>query len=766
LIRRIHIAIRGAVQGVGFRPFVYRLAGEMQLPGWVRNSAQGVFVEVEGRTSQLELFLLRLEKEKPAPSFIQSLEFSFLDPVPYHGFEILPSDPNGSRSALILPDIATCPQCLAEVFDISNRRYRYPFTNCTHCGPRFTIIESLPYDRPNTSMAKFEMCPECRREYEDPEDRRFHAQPNACPACGPHLELWNAEGEPVSFRCEALLEAAALIRSGVIVAVKGLGGFHIFADGRNQKSVESLRLRKHREEKPFALMYPSLECIQKDCEVSALERRLLTSSECPIVLLRRRIPAASGNGLCGDVAPRNPYLGIMLPYTPLHHLLMRELGFPVVATSGNISEEPICTDEGEALKRLAGIADYFLVHDRPIVRHLDDSIVRVMLDRELVLRRARGYAPLPLRPGHLAPQLLAAGGHLKNTVAISVGNDVFISQHIGDLQNKEAAEAFRRVIEDFRSLYQVHPSHVAADLHPDYLSTRVAKEIGLPLMQIQHHYAHVASCMAENQLEGRVLGVSWDGTGYGTDGVIWGGEFLLTDEASFERVGSFRRFRLPGSEKAVREPRRAAVGLLFETMGGAVFERPDLAPVSSFRNSELPILRRMLTSGLNSPWTSSAGRLFDAVASIAGLRQRASFEGQAAMELEFAREGYEGREAYPIDIVEGDGGILTVDWERLALAVLSDCAGRGAVGEISNKFHNALAEAVVAVASRIGEPRVVLTGGCFQNRYLTERTVGRLAEEGFRPYWHQRVPPNDGGISLGQIVAASRAISPKRSGGI
>jgi hydrogenase maturation protein HypF len=456
----------------------------------------------------------------------------------------------------------------------------------------------------------------------------------------------------------------------------------------------------------------------------------------------------------------------MLPYTPLHHLLMRELGFPVVATSGNISEEPICTDEGEALKRLAGIADYFLVHDRPIVRHLDDSIVRVMLDRELVLRRARGYAPLPLRPGHLAPQLLAAGGHLKNTVAISVGNDVFISQHIGDLQNKEAAEAFRRVIEDFRSLYQVHPSHVAADLHPDYLSTRVAKEIGLPLMQIQHHYAHVASCMAENQLEGRVLGVSWDGTGYGTDGVIWGGEFLLTDEASFERVGSFRRFRLPGSEKAVREPRRAAVGLLFETMGGAVFERPDLAPVSSFRNSELPILRRMLTSGLNSPWTSSAGRLFDAVASIAGLRQRASFEGQAAMELEFAREGYEGREAYPIDIVEGDGGILTVDWERLALAVLSDCAGRGAVGEISNKFHNALAEAVVAVASRIGEPRVVLTGGCFQNRYLTERTVGRLAEEGFRPYWHQRVPPNDGGISLGQIVAASRAISPKRSGGI
>ncbi len=764
MIHRIHIAIRGAVQGVGFRPFVYRLAEDMQVPGWVMNTAQGVFVEVEGEKEQLETFLFRLEKEKPAPAFIQSLEYSFLDPVPFHSFEILPSDSNGSRSAIVLPDIATCPQCLADACDPANRRYRYPFTNCTNCGPRFTIIESLPYDRPNTSMKGFEMCPDCRREYEDPRDRRFHAQPNACPACGPHLELWDADGRLLSCRHEALVEAAAAISSGRIVALKGLGGFHLVADARDAGAVENLRLRKHREEKPFALMYPSIEAIREDCEVSPLESRLLLSSECPIVLLRRRIPGGSRSGLDPGIAPRNPYLGIMLPYTPLHHLLMRELSFPVVATSGNVTDEPICIDENEALARLGGIADLFLVHNRPIVRHVDDSIVRVMLGRELVLRRSRGYAPLPLRHARPSPPLLAVGGHLKNTVALSVEDNIFVSQHIGDLENKEASDAFRRVIRDFRNLYLADPSRIAADLHPDYLSTRHAREMGPPVVTVQHHYAHVAACMAENELEGRVLGVSWDGTGYGLDGTIWGGEFLLTNESSFERAAFFRPFRLPGSARAVKEPRRAAVGLLFEIMGDAILERRDLAPVSSFADSELSVLRRMLLKGFNSPRTSSVGRIFDAVASITNLRQVSNFEGQAAMELEFALDGIEEDEAYPFTIVEDDAKRLIVDWRKLILALLEDQTREVPAGVISKKFHNALVEALVEVASRFGEKRVVLTGGCFQNRYLTERAIRRLEERGFRPYWHQRIPPNDGGIALGQIIAVSRGQGGQGSG--
>ena len=730
----------------------------MQLPGWVLNSPQGVFVEVEGEKAKLESFLLRLEKEKPAPSFIQSLEFLFLDPVPFHRFEILPSDSDGSKSALVLPDIATCPQCLADVLDPKNRRCRYPFTNCTNCGPRFTIIESLPYDRPNTSMRAFEMCPDCRHEYEDPTNRRFHAQPNACTACGPHLELWDTNGRILSCRHQALLEAAAAIREGKIIAVKGLGGFHLVVDARSTKAVEDLRLRKHREEKPFALMYPTIESIREDCTVSHLESRLLESSESPIVLLRRSTAGRSHTGLASGIAPRNPYLGIMLPYTPLHHLLMRELRFPVVATSGNVSDEPICTDEKEALVRLSGMADLFLVHNRPIVRHVDDSIVRVILGRELVLRRARGYAPLPLRCARIAPRVLAVGGHLKNTVAMSVESNVFISQHIGDLENKEAADAFRKVIGSFRELYCVNPLHVAADMHPDYLSTKFAGEIGAPVVLVQHHYAHVAACMAENELEGRVLGVSWDGTGYGLDGSVWGGEFLLTSGASYERVAHLRQFRLPGGARAIKEPRRTAIGLLFEIMGDAAFDRRELPPVASFTDSEISILRQMLAKEVNSPWTSSAGRLFDAVASIAGLRQVVNFEGQAAMELEFALDEIEGEEAYPVSIIEGAGKNLIVDWEKLVLAVLEDVAKGSAAGVVSKKFHNALVEAIVRTAHRIGEKRIVLTGGCFQNKYLTERAVRRLEEEGFRPYWHQRIPPNDGGIALGQIVAASRLL--------
>ena len=562
----MHIVIRGAVQGVGFRPFIYRLASEMNLPGWVQNSPQGVFIEIEGEKGALDSFLLRIPKEKPAPSFIQSLEYSILDPIHFNSFEIRESEESGEKSALILPDIATCEECLSEVFDSNNRRYRYPFTNCTHCGPRFTIIESLPYDRPGTSMKSFEMCSECREEYENPRNRRFHAQPNACPNCGPSLQLWDLSGAVVAVKNAALSNAAAAILDGKIIAIKGLGGFHLVADARNARAVAALRFRKHREEKPFALMYPSLTHIQIDCKVSPLEARLLTSAESPIVLLERN-PETSISSIDPDVAPGNPYLGAMLPYTPLHHLLMKEIGIPIIATSGNLSDEPICIDEQEALERLAGIADLLLVHNRPIVRHADDSILRVVLGRELVLRRARGYAPLPLRLKESTVSILAVGGHLKNTIAVSVDSNIFLSQHIGDLENKESSEAFHAAIQSLRHLYDVHPVHVAADMHPDYLSTKYARECGLPMVSVQHHYAHVAACMAENDLDGSVLGVSWDGTGYGLDGTIWGGEFLLTNDSGFTRMASFRKFRLPGGSPAIKEPRRTALGMLFEMNG-------------------------------------------------------------------------------------------------------------------------------------------------------------------------------------------------------
>lgn len=768
---RLRIAIRGAVQGVGFRPFIYRLATGLGLSGWVNNSPQGVLVEVEGRAQTLRSFLLRVETEKPPRSFIQSLEPSFLDPAGYTSFEIRTSCEAGEKTALVLPDIATCAECLEEIFDPNNRRYLYPFTNCTNCGPRFSIIDSLPYDRANTTMRQFTMCDECRCEYENPLDRRFHAQPNACAACGPRLQLWNRGGEILSSSHQALREAADAVRRGGVVAVKGLGGFHLIVDARDDKAVRGLRERKRREEKPFALMYPSVEMIERECEVSDLERRLLVSVESPIVLLRRKRDAAFQ--ISQQVAPANPYLAIMLPYTPLHHLLMRELGFPVVATSGNLSDEPICTDERDAIERLSGIAELWLVHNRPISRHVDDSIVRVIMGRELVLRRARGYAPLPI---HLAqaksePPLLAVGAHLKNTVAALTGEDVFVSQHIGDLETAQAFAAFKRVIADLERLYELEPTLVACDAHPNYISTEFACKSNLPVVSIQHHYAHVLACMGENELQGPVVGVSWDGTGYGLDGTIWGGEFLRVPSSSegacacrdercdvpFHRVAHLRTFRLPGGEKAVKEPRRVAVGLLYEVFGEDIFSMRELAPVQDFSERERDILKSMLKRGVNCPVTSSAGRLFDGVAAIAGLRQIVRHEGQAAMELEFALDGVETDERYGFEITRSETSTIIVDWEPIVRGVLADVRLRIPVRTISARFHNTLVEAILGVARRVGEERIVLTGGCFQNKYLTERAVRRLREEGFRPYWHQRIPPNDGGIALGQALAAVRA---------
>jgi len=587
------------------------------------------------------------------------------------------------------------------------------------------------------------------------------------------------------------------IREGKILAVKGLGGFHLMVAADNDQAVQRLRTLKHREEKPLALMFPSLESVKSACEVSPLEERLLRSPEAPIVLLARlHAPRTTHHAsrLSPALAPGNPNLGVMLPYTPLHHLFLSLLGAPVVATSGNLSDEPICTDEHDALERLAGIADLFLVHNRPIVRHVDDSIVRVMMGRELVLRRARGYAPLPIqlrfaadcRQSAIGSSVLAVGAHLKNTIALSVGPQVFISQHIGDLETDLAYEAFRRVTADFERLYEATPTLIAADAHPDYLSTRFAralasgssrrKEAQTPpprpspptprLITVQHHVAHVLSCMAENELEPPLLGVSWDGTGYGLDHTVWGGEFFLVTDAGCERVAHLRQFRLPGGDQAVKEPRRTALGLLHEMLGDAAFDMTAVAPLRAFSPAELKPLKTMLARQLNSPLTSSAGRLFDAVAALLNLRQQVRFEGQAAMELEFALEGVRTTDAYefPIRSVHAPRtphpAPRILAWSPMIKAILTDLERAVPVGPISAKFHNALAEAIVAVARESGPERVVLSGGCFQNRYLTERAVRRLREAGFLPYWHQRVPPNDGGICLGQIVAALRDSRP------
>lgn len=768
---RLRVAIRGAVQGVGFRPFVYRLATELHLRGWVSNNTAGVFIEVEGARTALDEFLLRLGAEKPPRAAIHSLESSLLEPADFATFEIRESDAGGERTAIVLPDIATCDDCLREIFDPADRRHLYPFTNCTNCGPRYSIIQALPYDRSNTTMSCFTMCARCRDEYENPLDRRFHAQPNACPACGPHVRLLEPDGTESAEHHDAILRAAQAIRDGRIVAVKGLGGFHLVVDARNDDAVLRLRGRKHREEKPLALMVPTLDAAKRECIVSALEERTLASPESPIVLLQRATLLSQATVIAPSVAPGNPFLGVMLPYTPLHHILMHELGFPVVATSGNLSDEPICTDENEALERLAGIADLFLVHNRPIERHVDDSITRVQLGRELMLRRARGYAPLPVPVGRNLPPVLAFGAHLKNTVAAIAGGNAFVSQHVGDLDTEASFTTFQQTAKSLSALYEVEPRTVACDAHPDYASTRFARALGQAVIAVPHHFAHVVACMAENELEGEVLGVSWDGTGLGLDGTVWGGEFLLATRTGFRRVAHFRTFRLAGGDKAIKEPRRTAAGLLFEISGVGVFDPGDHAPIRAFDGRERELIWKMLESGINSPLTSSVGRLFDACAALAGLRQVVRFEGQAAMELEFAAAETETGDAYPLRFEMRDAPaeetdwpasysaaaarLMVVDWEPMFRQIITDVRTGEATGVIAAKFHNTLAQSIVEVARQAGQSRVVLTGGCFQNRRLTEQAVRRLEQAGLRPYWHQRIPPNDGGIALGQAVVAA-----------
>ncbi len=743
-MKRLALKITGLVQGVGFRPFVYRLAQELKLTGWVNNSSTGVLIEIEGNLPDLELFLQRLKAEQPPQAQIQSQELNWLPVTGYTEFTIRPSV-GGAKTAITLPDLSTCSECLREIFDPSNRRYRYPFTNCTNCGPRYSIIEGLPYDRSLTTMKTFSMCAECAQEYHNPNNRRFHAQPNACPICGPQLALWDREGKVISTGEEALQQGVKGIKEGLIVAIKGLGGFQLVVDARNPRAVERLRQRKQRPSKPFGVMYPDLESLQLDCLVTELEAALLRSPQSPLVLLTRQ----TNSRLAANVAPNNPDLGVMLPYTPLHHLLLKDLGFPIVATSGNLANEPICTCEVEAKQRLGKITDLFLVHNRPITRPLDDSVVRVINQHPVVLRRARGYAPLPiplkLPKNGVKPQVLALGAHLKNTIAISIGEQVFLSQHIGDLDNQASFQAFEQVIKTLKQLYEFTPDLVACDLHPDYMSTQYALQLGKPVVRVQHHQAHVLAAIASEQLWGEsCLGVAWDGTGYGLDGTIWGGEFFLVkgNSLSCERIASFLPFPLPGGDTAIKQPRRSLLGILHRLNLDDHLE-------DYFSTIELVNLKKMLTQKLNSPLTSSVGRLFDGVALLLGLPGVVSFEGEAAMGLEFLARKVKQAQPYPFTIDD-----YLIDWQPMLREILTDVANLISPNLIAARFHQTLAEIIVKIAQKVGAKRVILTGGCFQNKYLSECTISKLQQRGFIPHYPSLVPPNDGCIALGQAIAA------------
>ena len=759
-IKRLRLDMSGVVQGVGFRPFVYRLASAENLHGFVCNTGDGVSIEIEGTAAALERFLMRLDCEIPPHAAVHERWMSWLVPQSQQDFIIAPSTKAGTGAAAVMPDVATCPDCLREVLDPEDRRYLYPFTTCVQCGPRYSILEAQPYDRERTTMRHFPMCPACQAEYVDPTCRRFHAEAIACPECGPRLALWDNTGRTVATRHSALLETAAALRRGMIVALKGLGGFQLLVDACNNDAVQRLRARKRRPCKPFALMFPSLEAVEEAARVRELERHLLTSPKAPIVLLRARSSEAK---LAPSVAPDNPCLGVMLPYTPLHHLLLRELASPVVATSGNRGDEPIIADENEALEQLAGIADCFLVHDRPIRRSIDDSVVRVIAGQEAVLRHARGYAPTPFRQQKVTTPIVALGGQQKVAIGAGSAGRLVLGPHIGDLTTATARMTFAHMAADFPKLLGFAPQIAACDRHPDYHSTQIASRFGLQVGHVPHHVAHVLACMLDNGLEGPVLGVAWDGTGYGGDGTVWGGEFLTIDTGRFCRVAHLRHFRLPGGEAAVREPRRAALGLLYALYGEGALAMTALPPVTAFTPPERAVLAMMLTRGINAPLTSSAGRLFDAVAALLGLCQISSFEGQAAMAVEFAADRTTSTACLPPAVVHESAGTFVIDWRPLLAALTRRYIDGAAPEPLAAALHDGLVEAIVEVARSIGVRRVVLTGGCFQNAHLTERAVHHLRSAGFEPYWHHRIPPNDGGLAIGQIAFATHPLIEERA---
>ncbi len=754
---RRQIEVSGIVQGVGFRPYIYRLATGRNLKGTIRNTSAGVTIEIQGPAETVQDFIDRLPAEAPPLARITNLTIHDLACNGDRDFRIIHSHEGEEVRTLISPDVAICADCLREMFDATDRRYHYPFINCTNCGPRFTIIRDIPYDRPSTSMGVFPMCAACLAEYENPLDRRFHAQPNACWECGPRVELWDKGGQKTE--CDdPIVEAVSALRSGLVIAVKGLGGFHLAVDATNPSAVALLRQRKHRVEKPFAVMVPDSQAAGEICELDDAARKVIESIQRPIVLLPRKSP----NVISDEVAPFNRYLGIFLPYTPLHYSLLASGGFKaLVMTSGNLSEEPIAIDNREAVHRLNGLADCFLVHNRDILLRCDDSVVRVAGGVTRHLRRSRGFVPVPVFLRDDVPSVLAVGGELKNTICLTKGRHAFLSQHVGDLENVESYRFFHEAIEHLERILEIRPQLIAYDLHPDYFSTRWALEqSGVELVGVQHHHAHIASCMAENHLEGRVIGFALDGTGYGTDGKIWGGEVLLAGYEDFERAAHFEYVPLPGGAAAIREPWRMAVSYLAQHFGRE-FLKLDIPFVRQLDRRKVDFLLRMMEQGVNSPLTSSCGRLFDAVAALAGIRQQVNYEAQAAIELEMAMTMTAAEDdPYPVKILpEGEHWIIST--RPLFEAVLDDL-GRGlAAGEISQRFHDGLVEGFVRLATLLREKtaldRVCLSGGTFHNIYLSQRLEARLFEAGFQVFTQKEVPSGDGGLSLGQaLVAAAR----------
>ena len=757
---RRHIEVSGIVQGVGFRPYVYRLATGRELAGTIRNTSAGVTIEVEGPRERVEDFVARLPREAPQLAHITAVA---VREVPCDGdreFRIISSQGGKEVRTMISPDVAVCRDCLRELFDPTDRRYGYPFTNCTNCGPRFTIVRDIPYDRASTSMAVFPMCAACQAEYDNPLNRRFHAQPNACWDCGPRVELWDRNGGRVECR-DPIAEAVAGLHAGLVVAVKGLGGFHLAADATNRAAVALLRERKRRVEKPFAIMVPNPEVAAEICELDDSARRVLESVQRPIVLLRRR-PASV---IADEVAPFNRDLGIFLPYTPLHHLLLEQGQFTaLVMTSGNLSEEPIAIDNDEAIARLRGLADYFLVHNRDILLRCDDSVVRLAGGKLRPLRRSRGFVPVPIFLKEDLPPLLAVGGELKNTICLTKGRHAFLSQHIGDLENIESYRFFGEAVNHLEKILEIRPEIVAYDLHPDYFSTQWAlQQKGVRLVAVQHHHAHIASCMAENQLDGRVIGFAFDGTGYGVDGCIWGGEVLIADYSDFERAAHLEYVPLPGGAAAIHEPWRMAVSSLAHHFGREFLNLP-IPFVRHLDRQKTETLLRMMETRLNSPLTSSCGRLFDAVAALIGVRRQANYEAQAAIELESAIAPSESNDAYRLQVI-ADGDRWTIRTLPLFEGILEDLKLAVPAGVISRRFHNALVDALAQVAdlvrNRTGLNRVCLSGGTFHNVYLSTRLESRLSDSGFEVFVHSEVPAGDGGLSLGQaIVAAHRNSGP------
>lgn len=760
-MERRAIVIRGLVQGVGFRPFVSNLATRLALCGFVKNQTGSVLIEVEGTPDVLEHFLDEVARRPPPLAQIDSLNWELRAPVGDQTFRIEHSDADGTSPVFISPDVATCADCLTELFDPADRRYRYPFLNCTNCGPRLTIITGAPYDRHRTTMASFTMCDACRAEYEDPTNRRFHAQPTACADCGPRLSLLDASMTEIPTDDPVAVFAYELGR-GKIGAVKGIGGYHLACAADNDAAVAELRRRKHRDEKPFAIMVADVSGAERLAEVRPVERDLLESPQCPIVLLRRRTDAAISEG----VAPRNPWVGVMLPSTPLHHLLLSAVDkMPLVMTSGNRSDEPIVYEDG-ALDALAGIADLFLVHNREIHVRCDDSVTRVIEREELPVRRSRGYAPRPIDlPFSCARAVLAVGGQLKGTFALGRDRKAFLSHHMGDMDRYSAFHAFEKDIVLYQQLFGVSPECVVHDLHADYVTSRYARERaareGIDVLAVQHHHAHLASCMAENGLCEPVIGVTFDGTGFGTDGAVWGGEFLIGDYTQFERAAHLRYVHMPGSDQAIREPWRMAVAHLWDAGADlTLLEARILLP-------NIRILVTMLERHLNAPFTSSAGRLFDAVASLAGVRDRVGYEGQAAVELEWLATQAVADRAYPFALSAAVDGTtrtapVVVDTRPVVLAVAEDVANGASAAQVARRFHSTMVDLIGEVCDRLRESTgietIVLSGGVFLNALLSSEAQSRLAAHGFRVYRHRLVPPNDGGLSLGQLAVAAARI--------